>query len=110
MSDKLQYLAEFIGGSYYYTSEYPHWSFRKDSKIREITAASYKELFGKEPGIDAIHAGLECGLISEKMPDLDIISIGPDSIDIHTPDEHVSISSVERSYRLVCDVLARIKD
>ena len=110
MSDKLQYLAEFIGGSYYYTSEYPHWSFRKDSKIREITAESYKTLFGKEPGIDAIHAGLECGLISEKMPDLDIISIGPDSIDIHTPDEHVSIASVERVYRLLCDVLARVKD
>ncbi len=110
MSDKLQYLAEFIGGSYTFSSEYPHWSFRHDSKIREITAQSYRELFGKDPGIEAIHAGLECGLFSEKMPELDIISIGPDSIDIHTPNEHVSISSVERNYRLLCDVLARIKD
>ncbi len=110
MSDKLQYLAEFVGGAYEYTSEYPHWSFRQDSKIRQITVQSYKELFGKEPEIAAIHAGLECGLFSEKMSDLDIISIGPDSIDIHTPDEHVSISSVERNYRLLCDVLARIKD
>lgn len=110
MSDQLQYMAEFLGGEYKAVGEYPHWSFRSESKIREIVAASYRELFGKEASIEAIHAGLECGLISEKMPDLDIIAIGPDSIDIHTPDEHLNIPSVERSYRLLCDVLARIKD
>lgn len=109
MSDQLQYLAEFIGGRYWYDGEYPHWSYRADSRLRDIVAESYRDLFGKEASIEAIHAGLECGLISEKMPDLDIVAIGPDSIDIHTPDEHVCIPSVERCYRLVCDVLSRIK-
>lgn len=110
MSDQLQYLAEFIGCEYKAVGDYPHWSYRPESKIRDIVAQAYREMFGKEASIDAIHAGLECGLISEKMPDLDIISIGPDSIDIHTPNEHVNIPSVERSYRLLCDVLSRIKD
>lgn len=110
MSDQLQYLAEFIGGEYKAIGDYPHWSYRAESKLRDIVAQAYKDMFGKEASIDAIHAGLECGLISEKMPELDIISIGPDSIDIHTPNEHVNIPSVERSYRLLCDVLARIKD
>lgn len=110
MSDQLQYMAEFLGGEYKATGEYPHWSYRAESKIRDLVAEVYRELFGKDASIEAIHAGLECGLISEKMPDLDIIAIGPDSIDIHTPDEHLNIPSVERSYRLLCNVLARIKD
>ena len=109
MSDQLQYLAEFVGGTYWYEGEYPHWSFKSDSRLREVVASSYRELFGKEARIEAIHAGLECGLISEKMPDLDIVAIGPDIHDIHTPGEHLSIPSVERSYRLICDVLSRLK-
>ena len=64
---------------------------------------------GKDASIEAIHAGLECGLISEKMPELDIVALGPDIIDIHTPDEHLSISSVERTYRLLRTVLSRMK-
>ena len=72
-------------------------------------AATYKELFGKDANIEAIHAGLECGLISEKMPDLDIVAMGPDIFDIHTPDEHLSIASVQRTYRLIRTILSRMK-
>lgn len=109
ISDQLEYLTEFLGGTYWYDGEYPHWSYRSDSPIRELVSSVYKEVTGKNASIEAIHAGLECGLISEKMPELDIVALGPDIFDIHTPDEHLSISSVERTYRLVRTVLSRIK-
>lgn len=109
ISDQLAYMVEFLGGTYWYEGEYPQWAYRSESPIRNLVADTYKELFGKEAKIEAIHAGLECGLISEKMPELDIVAIGPDIMDIHTPDEHLSVASVERSYRLICEVLKRIK-
>lgn len=109
ISDQLAYMTEFLGGTYSYDGEYPHWSYRSHSPIRDVVAAAYKELFGKDAHIEAIHAGLECGLISEKMPDLDIVALGPDIFDIHTPDEHLSISSVQRTYRLIRTVLSRMK-
>ena len=109
ISDQLEYLTEFLGGTYWYDGEYPHWSYRSNSPIRELVSFVYKEVTGKDASIEAIHAGLECGLISEKMPELDIVALGPDIFDIHTPDEHLSISSVERTYRLVRTVLSRIR-
>lgn len=110
ISDQLEYLTEFLGGTYWYDGEYPHWSYRSHSPFRELVASVYKEVTGKDASIEAIHAGLECGLISEKMPKLDIVALGPDIFDIHTPDEHLSISSVERTYRLLRTVLSRIKN
>lgn len=109
ISDQLEYMTEFLGGTYWYDGEYPHWSYRSHSTIRDLVASVYKEISGKDASIEAIHAGLECGLISEKMPELDIVALGPDIFDIHTPDEHLSISSVERTYRLLRTVLSRIK-
>ena len=108
ISDQLEYMTEFLGGRYWYEGEYPHWSFRSESPIRQIVCDAYRELFGKEARVEAIHAGLECGLISEKMPELDMVAIGPDIFDIHTPDEHLSISSVARTYDLIRTVLSRI--
>jgi dipeptidase D len=108
ISDRLAYMTEFIGGTYWYDGEYPHWSYRSDSPVRELVSDVYKELFHKEASIEAIHAGLECGLISEKLPELDIVAMGPDIFDIHTPNERLSISSVERTYRLLCTVLSRM--
>lgn len=109
ISDKLAYMTEFLGGTYWYEGEYPHWSYRSTSPIRELVSNTYQRLFGKEAHIEAIHAGLECGLISEKMPELDIVAIGPDILDIHTPDEHLSAASVARTYRLLCEVLKSIQ-
>ncbi|MDY4921640.1 aminoacyl-histidine dipeptidase [Frisingicoccus sp.] len=108
ISDQLEYMTEFLGGHYWYEGEYPHWSFRSESPIRQVVCDAYRELFGKEARVEAIHAGLECGLISEKMPELDMVAIGPDIFDIHTPDEHLSISSVARTYDLIRTVLSRI--
>jgi dipeptidase D len=66
-------------------------------------------MYGKEVEIVAIHAGLECGILQEKLGDLDMISFGPDIIDIHTPNEHMSISSVQRGYKYLLEVLKSVK-
>ncbi len=77
---------------------YPAWEFRKDSPLRERMVSLWKEMFGKDPEITAIHGGLECGIISGKCPDVDIIAIGPDILDIHTPKERLDIESASRVY------------
>ena len=67
----------------------------------------YREMFGKEPQIEAIHAGLECGILAGKIKDLDCVSIGPDMKDIHTTEERLSISSTQRVWQFVLKVLER---
>lgn len=98
-----------LGGSFEATSDYPEWQYNPDSPLRDTFIKVYKKLYNKEPVIDAIHAGVECGLFKEKLPDLDMISLGPNLYDVHTPDEHLSISSVKRSYEYVCEVLKELK-
>lgn len=93
------------GGQYAQKSEYPAWEYRKDSKLRQIASAVYEKQYGKQPVLEAIHAGLECGILSGKMPDLDMISIGPDIFDIHTPKEKMSISSAQRVYQFIIGIL-----
>ncbi len=109
ISDKLQYMTEFLGGDYSVSGSYPEWAYKKDSPLRHLVAECYKEQYGQEPVVESIHAGLECGLILEKMPDLDIVALGADVKDIHTPDERLSISSMERTYRLLIHILSKIK-
>lgn len=105
INDQLQYMTEMLGGEYSYTGDYPEWEYRDDSKLRPLAAEMYVSMFGKEPKVCTIHAGLECGLFAEKMPGEDMISIGPDIIDIHTPNERLSISSTKRTYDYVCALL-----
>lgn len=87
---------------------YPGWEYAKESKIRDICVGVYKDMYGKAPVVGAIHAGLECGLLMSKIKGLDAISLGPDAFDAHSPNEHVSIKSVERSYELLCNILKQI--
>lgn len=101
ISNKLKYLVEFLGGDYIVRSEYPAWEYKKESKLREHLKKHYKEMYGKDMKVEAIHAGLECGLIAEKMPGIDIVSIGPDMSRVHTIDERVSISSTIRVYKFL---------
>lgn len=105
--DKVQVLLASCGGSWEVSGEYPAWEYKKDSVLREKMISVYQELYGKMPQIEAIHAGLECGILSGKLKDLDCVSIGPDMKDIHTTEEKLSISSVERVWEFVCRVLAR---
>lgn len=89
-------LVEMLGGEAEVEGDYPAWEYRTDSALRPQVEKVYKELFHKKPVFSTIHAGLECGLLSEKIPDLDCVSFGPDNFDIHTPKEHLSISSTAR--------------
>ncbi len=107
---KLEFLCELLGGEAESTSEYPEWTFRADSHLRDVLCAVYEEQTGRKMEVQAIHAGLECGLFDDKKPGLDMISIGPDMKDIHTVSERLSIASVERTWKLLCEVLRRLKD
>ncbi len=99
MSNQLNYLVSFLGGEYEVRADYPAWEYKKDSALREHLKRIYTEMYGKEMKIEAIHAGLECGIIYEKMPGIDIVSIGPDLSRVHTIDENMSISSTIRVYQ-----------
>jgi dipeptidase D len=107
--DRVTMLVELLGGEVTVEGDYPAWEYRQESTVRNDIAAVYRELFGNEPVFEAIHAGLECGIFSEKIPGLDCVSFGPDNYDIHTPKERLSISSTERMWRLILEFLKRSK-
>lgn len=102
---KLRRLAGMAGAAQEVRGDYPGWEYRPDSPFRETAVAVYKRLYGKEPKIEAIHAGLECGLLASKIEGLECISIGPDMKDIHTTEERLSISSTERVWNYVIELL-----
>lgn len=109
LMDRLDYLTGFLGGEAVFTGSYPAWEYKRDSKIRPLAQEVYRDLFKKEPIVETIHAGLECGILSEKIPDLDCVSFGPDNYDIHTPQERLSISSTERVWEFLIEMLKRAK-
>ncbi len=102
-------ITEILGGTFTTNAGYPEWPYKTDSKIREICKEVYSKMYDKEVEVIAIHAGIECGLFKEKLGDLDMISFGPDIFDIHTPNEHISISSAERCYEYLLEVLKEIR-
>lgn len=102
---RLRELADFYGCGYSQMGEYPAWEYRKDSPLRDTMVTVYQRMFGKAPEVVAIHAGLECGLLGQKLPGLDCVSIGPDMHDIHTSRERLDIASVERTWRFLLEVL-----
>ncbi|MFT8349531.1 aminoacyl-histidine dipeptidase [Clostridium saccharoperbutylacetonicum] len=106
--EKNKSLTEIFEGTFSTHGGYPEWEYKADSRIREVCKEVYKRMYGKEAEVVAIHAGLECGLLKERLGDLDMISFGPDIFDIHTPDEHLSISSAHRCYEYVLEVLKEI--
>ena len=107
--ERLVCLTESLGGKVNRSSDYPAWEYVEDSKLRILMGDTYREMYKKEPVMEVIHAGVECGLFSEKMPGLDCVSYGPDIFDIHTPQERLSISSTKRIYEYTVEVLKRLK-
>ena len=103
-------LTQMLGGSLQITGAYPAWEYRRESALREKLVEVYRAQTGKEPKIEAIHAGLECGLFAGQLPGLDCVSFGPDLVDIHTTREKMSISSVQRTWQFLLGVLAALKD
>ncbi len=104
--EKLKALS--AAGSFTRRGDYPAWEYRKDSPLRDTMVAVFKEQYGREPKVETIHAGLECGILSAKMPALDAVSFGPDLVDIHTPRERASLSSLRRTWAYLVAVLARL--
>lgn len=99
-------LTGLLGGIVEVNGDYPGWTYQKKSPFRDLCVKVYEEMYGKKPVIQAIHAGVECGILLEKRPELDCISLGPDMKDIHTTEEKLSISSTRRVWEYVCRVLA----
>ena len=102
---RLAELARFYDASYSEMGDYPAWEYKKDSVLRDTMVRIYADMFGKEPEVVAIHAGLECGILSDKLPGLDCVSIGPQMHDIHTSREKLEIASTERSWNFLLAVL-----
>ena len=101
-------LAKLLGGGYTTCDRYPGWDYMPDSRLRELYISKFEEQYGYKPKVEALHAGLECGLISSRIPGIDIISIGPNILDIHSPDERMETASVERTYKLLCAIIKSI--
>lgn len=108
LASKIQRLANVLGLCCKVSGDYPGWEYKSNSKIREIAIEVYKKMYHKEPEIKAIHAGLECGFLAQKLPATDIIAFGPTVRDIHSPNERASISSMERVYNYVKKLLEEI--
>ncbi|MGN0432125.1 MAG: aminoacyl-histidine dipeptidase [Lachnospiraceae bacterium] len=95
------------GGSFRVDGDYPGWAYRVESPLREKMTALYEEMYGTKPKLEAIHAGLECGILAAKIENLDCISFGPDMKDIHTTEETLSIASVKRVWEYLVNLLAK---
>lgn len=98
---ELDMLSSLAGAQSRHYARYPGWEYAPNSPLREEYTEIYKRLLGKDISVGVIHAGLECGILSSKMSGMDIISIGPDMYDIHSPDEHLDLASCERVWRVL---------
>lgn len=106
--DLLRGITEKFGYTFIESSTYPAWEYKEDSKLRDLVVDAYRTQYGKEPKVEAIHAGLECGLLSEKLPGLDSVSFGPQMHDIHTSREKLEIASTERTWKLLLEILKKL--
>lgn len=106
--DQLKALAARFGGSYSETGEYPAWEYQKDSRLREVMVEVFEAQYGRKPVVEAIHAGLECGIFSDRLPGLDAVSFGPQMHDIHTSREKLDIASTARTWEYLVAVLERL--
>lgn len=102
---KLKEIALSSGAEFSQSGVYPAWEYRKESQLRDVMIDVFKQMYKKEPIVEAIHAGLECGLFCDKIENLDAVSFGPNLYDIHTSRERMSISSVNRCYDMLLQVL-----
>ena len=102
---QLRDLAELYDCSFDEQGHYPAWEYKADSALREVMVSTFTEMFGKAPEVMSVHAGLECGLLGEKIEGLDSVSIGPNMQDIHTSRERLQIASVERMWKYLCKLL-----
>lgn len=106
VSGKAALLTRQLGGRVEFQGDYPAWPYARNSKLRDLCVEIFREQYGREPKVQLMHAGLECGILSDKLEGLDCISFGPNQFDIHTPNEHLDISSAARVWEYLKAVLA----
>lgn len=110
LATKIKMVVDKYNGIYDIGGAYPEWRFKKDSLLREKAVKVYEAMFkGEKMEVNVIHAGLECGALSSKYPDLDMISIGPNIYDVHTPKEHMDIKSTEKYYNYLVELLKNLR-
>ena len=108
-SDILDELVLSLGGSFEHSASYPAWEYAENSKLRETMTAVFERLYDRMPKIETIHAGLECGIIADKINNLDAVSIGPNILEIHTPNEKLDIASTKRTWKFLVEILKELK-
>lgn len=106
--EKLQAVATEFGAAFAVESSYPPWEYQRNSVLRDTMVQLYTRQYGKAPVVETVHAGLECGLLTDKLPGLDAVSFGPDLVEIHSTRERMSISSTERTWKFLLAVLAAL--
>ena len=107
---KIESLTKLAKGNTTFRGDYPAWEMKQDSPLRNLCEKVYTKQYGKAPVVETVHAGLECGLFAEKVPDFDMVSFGPNLLDIHSPSERAEIPSVERTWEFLLNVLAEIRE
>lgn len=106
LTDKVLMFVDMLGGSCELKGDYPGWAYNPKSDLRETFVKVYREMYESEPVVEAIHAGLECGLFTKKIEDLDSISVGPNMHNVHTSEETLEAASVQRTWEFLCRVIA----
>ena len=105
---RIRGLIGLLGGHMDVAGEYPAWEYKKDSPLRDLMKEVFFEQYGREPVLQTIHAGVECGIFAKKIEDMEAVSFGPDLKDIHSPKEAMDIGSVQRTWRYLLEVLKRM--
>ncbi len=106
LTDRVLLFVDMLGGNCEIKGDYPGWAYNPKSDLREIFIKVYREMYASEPVVEAIHAGLECGLFTKKIDGLDSISIGPNMHNVHTSEETLEVGSVQRTWEFLCRVIA----
>lgn len=106
LTDRTVLFVEMLGGTTEVKGDYPGWAYRPESDLRETFVRVYERMYGKKPVVEAIHAGLECGLFTKKIEGLDSISVGPNMHNVHTSEETLEVASVQRTWDFLCQVIA----
>ncbi len=107
--NKLKNIADSFDADFSDHGHYPAWEYRENSHLRDVMVKTFEKLYGRKPTVDVIHAGLECGIFCDKIDRLDAVSFGPDLFDIHTVNERLSVSSVQRTYEFLCETLKNLR-
>ena len=108
ISQSVSFIFELAGAKVENTDAYPGWKPNMDSPILGVTKSAFRDLYGKDPEVKAIHAGLECGIIGERIPGMDMVSFGPTLEGVHSPDEKIYIDTVERFWNFLLEILKRV--